>query len=122
MIRSISWLGVRTDRFEATARFYQDVMGIEPSVSTPDFVLFDLPNGDRIELFGPDGENQHFTDAPVVGFEVDDLDGARSRLEARGVDFVHVGRDEGAGFGWAHFRGPDGNLYEVTGPVSTPDP
>ena len=114
MIRSISWLGVRTDRFDAMALFYRQVMGIEPTTVEDDFMLFDLPNGDRIELFRPGGANPHFGDAPVAGFEVDDVDSARRLLEDRGAEFVHSGRDDAAGLAWAHFRAPDGNLYEIT--------
>lgn len=114
MIRSISWLGVRTDRLESMADFYRNVMGVEPSVVEDDFVLYELPNGDRLELFGKGGANPHFDGAPVAGFEVDDVDSARALLEGRGVEFIHAGRDETAGVAWAHFRAPDGNLYEIT--------
>lgn len=114
MIRSISWLGVRTERFDAMADFYREVIGIEPAASEDDFLLFELPNGDRIELFRPGGANAHFDRAPVAGFEVDDVDAARRQLEDRGVEFVHSGRDDDAGVAWAHFRAPDGNLYEIT--------
>lgn len=114
MIRSISWLGVRTDRLDSMVDFYRNVMGIEPGVVEDDFVLYELPNGDRLELFGPGGPNAHFGSAPVAGFEVDDVDSARALLENRGVEFVYEGRDEAAGVAWAHFRAPDGNLYEIT--------
>lgn len=114
MIRSLSWLGVRTDRLDAMVDFYRNVIGIEPDVIEDDFVLYRLPSGDRLELFGTGGANAHFGTAPVAGFEVDDVGSARALLESRGVEFVHEGRDEGAGVAWAHFRAPDGNLYEIT--------
>lgn len=114
MIRSISWLGVRTDRLDSMVDFYREVMGIDPDVLEDGFVLYELPNGDRLELFGADGPNAHFGDAPVAGFEVDDVDSARALLESRGVEFVHHGRDDIGGVAWAHFRAPDGNLYEIT--------
>lgn len=114
MIRSISWVGVRTDRLDSMVDFYRNVMGIEPDVIEDDFVLYELPSGDRLELFGTGGANAHFGSAPVAGFEVDDVDSARALLESRGVEFVHEGRDKSAGVAWAHFRAPDGNLYEIT--------
>lgn len=114
MIRSISWLGVRIDRFEVMGDFYRQVLGLTAAVEEHDFLLFELPNGDRVELFGPGGANGHFGTAPVAGFEVDDVDSARVLLENRGLEFVHSDRDNVAGVAWDHFRAPDGNIYEIT--------
>ena len=77
--------------------------------------MFQLVNGDRVELFASTSQwNSHFTGAPVAGFVVENVNHARQELEARGVEFVHEGEDEVNGVAWAHFRAPDGNLYEVT--------
>jgi hypothetical protein len=39
---------------------------------------------------------------------------ARSELEGRGLEFIGPTCGE-PGERWAHFRGPDGNVYEMTG-------
>lgn len=114
MIRALGWLGVRTEHFDELLRFYQDVLDLAPTEVTEDFALLELPNGDRIEIFGPGGANAHFSDAPVAGFVVDDLPAAQALLRARGVEVLHAGEDPEAGVAWAHFRAPDGNLYELT--------
>ena len=67
---------------------------------------------DRIELFGPESKwNQHFDERPVAGILVDDVPAFRQVMEAAGIEFVHTGSD--GGVDWAHFRAPDGNLYEI---------
>jgi catechol 2,3-dioxygenase-like lactoylglutathione lyase family enzyme len=73
-----------------------------------------LPDGSKVEVFGPDTEmNRHFTTGPVVGFLVDDVNAAASELRARGIEILHTAEDE-SGNGWVHFRAPDGNIYEFT--------
>jgi hypothetical protein len=52
------------------------------------------------------------TAGPVPLFEVDDVHGARTELVEAGVEIVgEMGRD--SRWEWLHFRGPDGNLYEL---------
>ncbi len=47
-----------------------------------------------------------------MGFRVDDVRAARAEMEAAGVEFLGpVQRPEGAT--WNHFRGPNGNVYEI---------
>jgi hypothetical protein len=49
----------------------------------------------------------------VVGFEVDDIESARAELEAAGI--VVLGPTQrGGGLAWLHFRGSDGNVWELT--------
>ena len=46
---------------------------------------------------------------------MEDVDEARSRMEAEGVEFLGpVQRSEKAA--WVHFRGLDENVYEIIGP------
>jgi hypothetical protein len=80
-----------------------------------DFIVFKLPDGSKVEVFGPsDQEHVHFT-CPVAGFEVDDLEAGRERLEAGGAEFIGpIQRWEPTGEAWSHFRAPDGNVYELT--------
>jgi catechol 2,3-dioxygenase-like lactoylglutathione lyase family enzyme len=114
-IERLSWLGVRTERFEEMTTFLRDALGLDLRLSEPGRSLFLLPNGDPIDIFDTsDHSYAHFTSAPVVGFLVDDVAAARAELEARGVELVGP-LSEAEGYAWAHFRAPDGNLYEIQG-------
>ena len=116
--RGLVWLGTRTRNFDETVRFFEDTLGMRKSHEEPDFTAFRLPNGDTVEVFGPgDTEHEHFDTGPVAGFLVDDVREARADLEAAGISFLSPIRESDDGAGWSHFRGPDGNVYEITKPA-----
>jgi hypothetical protein len=80
--KGLVWLGTRTRTFDDTVRFFGDTLGPRKSHEEPDFTVFRLPNGDKVEVFGPgDREHEHFDTGPVAGFLVDDVREAR---ESRG--------------------------------------
>lgn len=114
-VKSLVWLGMRTEKFDETVKLFRDVMGIAVTHEEPTFTVLSLANGDQIEVFQPsDQEHTFFTTGPVAGFEVSDLDQARAELEAAGIEFIGPIQRWGDGYGWSHFRGPDGNVYEIT--------
>jgi catechol 2,3-dioxygenase-like lactoylglutathione lyase family enzyme len=114
-IKGIVWLGTRTERFGEMRAFFRDVTGVEPRVDEPGFAVFDLASGDRLEVFGAAEDDDHaFMTAPVVGFLVDSVDDARAELETRGISFIGPVHRAPDGNAWAHFRAPDGHVYEVT--------
>jgi catechol 2,3-dioxygenase-like lactoylglutathione lyase family enzyme len=78
-------------------------------------VVFALPGDALLEVFGPgDPDHDHFSTGPVVGFFVDDIEAARDELERAGVELLGpLGGAKETGQ-WAHFRAPDGNVYELT--------
>jgi hypothetical protein len=76
-IKGIIWLGTRTDRFTQMNDFCRDVMGLQQTLLEPGFAVFDLPNGDRLEVFGPEEPGNKFMTHPVAGFLVDDIVAAR---------------------------------------------
>jgi catechol 2,3-dioxygenase-like lactoylglutathione lyase family enzyme len=112
-VKGLGWLGVRTERFEETTRFFREVMGLEMIRRERDVVGFRFPDGTEMEVWRPEDDlHSFFTTGPVVGFRVDNAEEARARMEAAGVEFLTpVQRSEGAT--WSHFRGPDGNVYEI---------
>ncbi len=113
-IIKLAWVGTRTNNFDSTVDFFRDVLGLTPDFELPGFRVLKLPDGSKVEVFGPDTEmNRHFTTGPVVGFLVDDVNAAASELRARGIEILHTAEDE-SGNGWVHFRAPDGNIYEFT--------
>ena len=115
MITGLAWLGTRTERFNELVSFYREVMGLELDHEEPDFTVFKLSDGSKVEVFGPSDEgHRHFDTGPVVGFRVDDIDATRARLEAAGTEFIGpVQHWAPSGESWTHFRAPDGNVYEL---------
>jgi catechol 2,3-dioxygenase-like lactoylglutathione lyase family enzyme len=115
--RELVWLGTRTRNFDDTVRFFGDTLGLRAVHEEPDFAVFRLPNGDKVEVFGPgDEEHEHFDKGPVAGF-LDDVREARADLEAAGTAFIGPVHEADDGGSWSHFRGPDGNAHEVTTPA-----
>src|SRR5688500_8697132 len=117
-VRGISWMGTRVDTPEAFAKtvsFFEQ-LGLNQAHADPGMVAFRLPNGDTVEVFGPeDDEHRHFATGPVVGFQVDDVHAGARELQERGVELLSD-VDEAGGYAWVHFRGPDGNVYELSRP------
>ncbi len=106
-------MGIRTERFEETTRFFGEVMGLEETRRERDLVGFAFPDGAEMEVWRPEDEFHSFFGAGlVVGLRVDDVEEAHAEMEAAGVEFLGpVQRSEGAA--WSHFRGPDANVYEI---------
>ena len=111
-VKGIVWLGTRTRYYNVMTAFCRDVLGMEMAWQTPDYAGFDLPNGDRLEIFNAEAPFNSFIDAPVAGFLVDNIYAARAEMEQAGVVFLGpvYGDDR---YRWSHFRAPDGNLYEL---------
>jgi len=118
----VAWVGTRTDRFVETTRFFRDVLALSTVHEEADFAILQLPSGDRdfVEIFGAGAEGkefeaEHYVNGPVPGFLVTDLVEARAELAAGGVELL----DEISwpksipGYGWFHFRAPDGNVYAM---------
>jgi predicted enzyme related to lactoylglutathione lyase len=114
-LRKIGWVGTWTENPEATADFFGGVLGLRFSHSGDGVWVFQLPDGSKVEVFGP-SENQHFITGPVVEFLTDDVTAATEELRKAGVPIVSgpvyfEGEDDVA---WVHFRAPDGNIYGIT--------
>jgi catechol 2,3-dioxygenase-like lactoylglutathione lyase family enzyme len=117
-VKGIAWIGVKTTDVRELAAFFGKVLGLRPVHEGTDFASFRLPDGDQLELFGPNGpdpEPQFEANRVVGGFLVDDLDSARRELVEAGVELVGgMKRNPTTGYAWQHFRGPDGLVYELT--------
>jgi glyoxalase/bleomycin resistance protein/dioxygenase superfamily protein len=98
--------------------FVAEISGQMPWIDEQGFAAFELPNGDRLEVFGPEGDDPPFETAPVAGFLVSDVTEARTELERRGIEFIGPVHTADDGHSWSHFRAPDGHVYELT---SRPD-
>jgi predicted enzyme related to lactoylglutathione lyase len=109
----LSWLGIRVADLGGAKRFMEQ-LGLSPVHAENEMAVFEAENGDTVEVFGPgDDDHRHFDTGPVVGFRVDDVEAARRELEGAGVEFIG-GIERGGGMVWAHFRGPEGFVYEIT--------
>lgn len=111
-VKSFSWVGVATDDFDRSFRFYRDVLGLDVWVQGDEQAILKTKGGQQLEIFGRGDREKELTRSPVVAFEVDDLDAARDELRAAGVELIGEG---GAwnGFAWQYFRSPDGHIFEI---------
>lgn len=107
-ITGLVFVGTRTTDRAAMATFAGDVLGLQPaSASGLDADLFELPDGSFFAVAAADEGRSERT----VGFLVADLDGAVAELRTVGVEVDDASANER--FRYAHFRGPDGRLYEL---------
>ena len=112
-VQGLGWLGVRTERFEETVSFYRDVLGLDAFRVDETSVRFRLGDGTELHVYGPaDTDHEFFGTAPAVGLTGDDVPAVRRRMEAAGFEFLTPVEHAGAS-AWCHFRGPDGNVYEI---------
>jgi catechol 2,3-dioxygenase-like lactoylglutathione lyase family enzyme len=110
--QGLVFMGVRTVDTYVMAAFFTDVLGFPVAEKAHDFVRFQLPNRDQIELWGPSLETQaHVTTGPMPEFLVHDVEQAQAELEGAGVEILSPVRSWREGYGSVHFRGPDGNVY-----------
>jgi predicted enzyme related to lactoylglutathione lyase len=115
-VRGISWVGVKTDAYRQMKDFFADVAGMAVDYERPDFAVFRLPNGDKLEVFGPaaaDPPEQFAVEKVVASLLVDDLDEAIEELRAAGVELIGSKQGGGEGYFWQHFRAPDGKVFEL---------
>jgi hypothetical protein len=108
-------MGITTEKNAEMEHFLQSVMSLPLAYRGHNFTLFQLPNGDKVEIISPDGTNQHFApDSVICGFQVEDIHQASQELVQAGIELVGpLGEERPGGYAWQHFRGPDGKLYEL---------
>jgi catechol 2,3-dioxygenase-like lactoylglutathione lyase family enzyme len=116
MIRSLGFLGVRTRAFAEMTALYRDVLGLEPVLERQGAAWFHASDGSQIHVYDESDQSDAFFDrGPVVGLVVDDFDRSRAAMADAGIAFIGEPH-RAAGTAWNHFRGPDGNVYEIIGP------
>jgi catechol 2,3-dioxygenase-like lactoylglutathione lyase family enzyme len=116
-VRRLGFLGVRVAdpaTFARTVALYRDLLELPIIAEDPGrLTWFRLGDGTQLHVYGPrDEDHLEFGSSPCVGFVVDDTDAMRERLETAGVVFLWETQRDGA-IAWAHFRGPDGAVYEL---------
>ena len=104
--------------------FYQDVMGLHlVHRCDRDHAVFRTDNGDYVALYGPlTGRYDLFSAGPVVGFRVGNIVAAKAEMESQGVAFLGpIHSKENGRWKYAHYRGPDGNIYEIVEETTWPE-
>ena len=111
-VSGFSWVGVGTDDYARSMRFYRDVLGLDVWVEGDAQAILKTASGQQLEIFGKDRREKQLTASPVVAFEVHDIEDARAELQAEGIELIgDVGRWEG--YAWQYFRSPDGHIFEI---------
>lgn len=115
-ITHIAWFGTRSPQYAAMQAFFGKTLSLRLVEELPGLTEYALPDGSSAEVFRPGSslDHPHFSTGPAPAFGVTDIEAAMRALEDQGIGLiVSKVRDTG---GWAHFRAPDGNVYEVKGP------
>ena len=111
-VRSFSWVGVATDDFDRSMRFFRDILGLTVWVEGDEQAILITESGQQLEVFGRNEREKALTASPVVAFEVDDLERACAELRGAGIELIgEIGRWNG--FAWQYFRSPDGHIFEI---------
>lgn len=102
-----------TTDMDRSVKFYEDVVGLK-LIRRDDgnWAVFDA-GPVQLALHGAIEGRPFRAGGATAVFRVDDLDGARAALEARGAEFEeHVGEVEGFAR-FASFHDPDGNVVQI---------
>jgi catechol 2,3-dioxygenase-like lactoylglutathione lyase family enzyme len=108
-VERTDFVSVPVTDVERAAAFYRDTLGLE-QVSEGGWPEFQLGENVSLYLIDPTNIGQAFT-APHtahIALRVPDVEGTRSELEGRGVDFDGETLDTGVCH-MAFFKDPDGN-------------
>lgn len=120
MAEPVGWLRavvVDADDPPALARFWQAVLGVDVIETAPDWIQLAPDRGGAFLAFEPAADGQRptgFRTRPDI--EVDDMEVARTRIEALGgrlVEVIHARPGE------SHYRmaDPEGNEFTVVLPL-----
>jgi catechol 2,3-dioxygenase-like lactoylglutathione lyase family enzyme len=113
---------------ERARAFYQDTLGLALKFEDKDSAYFELEGASLLLLTIAGAQDllsnevvaaQHPTVASshLVAF-VEDVDAVYCDLVAKGVEFVREPVDRAWGMRTAHFRDPDGNIWEIAQSLS----
>jgi methylmalonyl-CoA/ethylmalonyl-CoA epimerase len=99
--------------------FYRDTLGMKFLFEAPPMMAFFDCSGVRLMLSQPSSPD--LDHRSIIYYTVDDIQGARKELGARGVEFHHEPRIIAplahADLWMADFRDPDGNVIEIMSEV-----
>ena len=108
---------------ERAKSFYRDVLGLQANQEDDDGAFFPMQGASLILLTVPGaqdllsteavaGDGQRPASSQLVIF-VKDVDAAYGELVAKGVEFIREPIDRAWGMRTAHFKDPDGHIWEL---------
>lgn len=111
------------ENVDRAREFYQNVIGLEFEHGDDNSVAFTLGPDSLLlinhaaadHLLSPadvDHNTGHGARSVIVT-PVDDVDALYAELRAKGVEFIRVPEDRWWGMRCAHFKDPDGNVWEI---------
>jgi len=114
--------------YERARAFYRDVMGLEYVHGEDDVDAYFKIGADGLMLISESTAEDLLSPADVargaaVGARsvlvtgVDDVDAAYAELLAKGAESVRAPEDRHWGLRTAHFKDPDGNVWEIHQPI-----
>jgi predicted enzyme related to lactoylglutathione lyase len=116
MIKGLSTAGIWSEDIQKKLLpFYRDVLGLQVTVDTPEFVVFGAPNGPAVTLgthSDVHGENKDPA-RHMVGLATDDIYGDVERLKKQGVKFVEPEPEKFDQVTVATFLDPEGNYVQL---------
>lgn len=117
-VNGLSQVHVSVGDVSRAVQFYRDVLGIELLFEVPEqsMAFFDL--GNSLRLYVGAAESPDFSSAPLLYFDVADIDLEHARLKEAGVEFESsphkVHETDGYELWMAFFRTPDRHMNAIT--------
>jgi predicted enzyme related to lactoylglutathione lyase len=110
LVHGVDFVGIPTRDLDAAVAFYGDTLGLPRSVYLPERNFSEFETGNlTLSIYNPEKMGmRHAVNPNAIALHVDDVAEARSRLEARGVEFHGEIIDTGVCH-MALFTDPDGN-------------
>jgi catechol 2,3-dioxygenase-like lactoylglutathione lyase family enzyme len=114
LVKGVDFVTVPTNDLEASKKFYGEVLGLPFVKQWGDMPGFEYQAGNlTLAVMDPTAFGQEFRPHSLpIAFQVDDVQAARERLEAQGVEFVSDVIDSGVCH-QAIFRDPAGNSLDL---------
>ena len=107
---NLNQITISSNDVPRAVEFYE-LLGLRLVVdSAPRYVRFECPDGNATFSVHHTNDDLSLTNAPVIYFECDDVDGEVKRLQAAGVAFESEPTEQAWLWREAYLRDPDGNL------------
>jgi predicted enzyme related to lactoylglutathione lyase len=112
LITGVDFVHVPTQNFDESVRFFQEVLGLEKSVTYGRHPGAEFETGNlTLQVMDQKFFGREFTpNTQPIAFHVEDIKAAKAELESRGVKFIADGIDSGV-CNMEFFSDPDGNSY-----------
>jgi lactoylglutathione lyase len=128
MLKRIDVVVLFVEDLDRTKAFYRDTLELPMKFEDADSAMFDFENTSIIVLSIGGAQDLlsdeavaappfHGARSQLVAF-VDDVDAVYKELTARGVEFIRKPEDRSWGMRTAHFTDPDGNVWEISRPLT----